>query len=92
VGAFIEEFNFPGITFVPGRISDGVNSCCFTFEVAIAGVDATTKGVSFYERDPRTGKLCYIRDIPESAIKPPPLQSMASFLRPGLRRFRPIVD
>ena len=90
VSAFVDEFNFPGITFVPGRISDGKDSCCFTFEVKIAGVEATTKGVSFYARNPQNGKLAYIRDIPEPAIKPPPLQSLASFLNPGLRRFQPV--
>jgi hypothetical protein len=90
VGVFVDEFNFPGITFVPGRISDGKNSCCFTFEVKIAGVEATTKGVSFYERDPSTGLLTFIRDIPEPAVKPAPLQAIASWLRPGLRRFKPV--
>ena len=50
VSSFLEEFDIPGLTFVPDRISDGEDSCCFTWEVDL-GVEgaARVKGISFYE-------------------------------------------
>ena len=36
-----------------------------------------------------TVQIAYVRDIPESAVKPPPLQRLAAQLRPALRLFQP---
>ena len=56
VAAFLEEFDIPGLTFVPGRISDGEEACCFTWEVDL-GVEGAqrVKGISFYECEPAVG-------------------------------------
>ena len=91
VSNFLDEFDIPGIEFVPERIDDGIDSCSFTWKISIAGVDGTVRGISFYETkiDEKTGKrrISYIRDIPEPAIKPPPLQTIAAFINPGLKTF-----
>jgi hypothetical protein len=79
-----------GIKFVPERISDGKQSCCFTWRVELAGVEQATKGISFYSLD-NEGKLGYLRDIPEPAIKPPPLKSLAALVRPRLGKFKASV-
>jgi hypothetical protein len=52
VGTFLEEFDIPGLTFVPDRISDGKDDCCFTWEVDL-GVEGASrvKGISFYACD-----------------------------------------
>lgn len=86
VRKFIEDFNFPGIEFRAERIDDGIDRCCFTWSVLLDGVpeDQGIKGISYYELDPETRKVSYVRDIPESAIKPPILGSLARKLRPGL--------
>ncbi len=91
VDSFSNEFNFPGITFVPEKISDGSvgsKSCCFTWRVQLAGVpvDQATKGISFYKLNDQN-QLVYLRDIPEPAIKPPPLGTLATLVRPALRKF-----
>lgn len=83
VRKFIEDFSFPGITFRPQRFDDGIDSTCFTWEVVLDGVTQTTKGISYYELNPDTRKIKYIRDVPEPAIKPPPLGKLARQLRPG---------
>ena len=88
VRQFIEDFNFPGITFRPLRFDDGVDSTCFTWELVLDGVEDTIKGVSFYELDKQSRKIIYVRDVPESAIKPPILGKLARQLRPGLGVFR----
>lgn len=88
VRKFIEDFNFPGIEFRAQRIDDGNDSCCFTWEVAIADAPETIKGISLYELDPTTRKVKYVRDVPESAIKPPILGKLARQLRPGLGVFQ----
>lgn len=88
VREFIEGFTFPGITFRPLRYDDGVDSTCFTWEVAIMDAPDTIKGMSFYELDSETRKIVYVRDIPESAIKPPILGKLARQLRPGLGVFK----
>ena len=88
VRKFIEDFNFPGIEFRAQRIDDGIDSCCFTWEVAIADAPETIKGISLYELDPMTRKVKYVRDVPESAIKPPILGKLARQLRPGLGVFQ----
>lgn len=99
VSAFLDEFDIPGIRFVPERISltdnvagvKRVQGCCFTWRVEIAGTEGSTRGISFYEFDPATNKIVYIRDIPEPAIKPPPLQKLASLKEPGLKVFKPTL-
>ena len=88
VRKFIEDFSFPGIEFRTQRIDDGMNSCCFTWEVVLADAPDTVKGISFYKLDPITRKISYVRDIPESAIKPPILGKLARDLRPGLGVFQ----
>lgn len=88
VQKFVEDFNFPGIEFRPLRFDDGKDSCCFTWEVVLEGAQDTIKGMSFYELDPDTRKIIYVRDVPESAIKPPILGKLARQLRPGLGVFR----
>jgi hypothetical protein len=88
VRKFIEDFSFPGIEFRPERFDDGVDSTCFTWDVCLEGQTDTIKGLSFYELDPETRKITYVRDVPESAIKPPPLGSIARYIRPGLGVFK----
>jgi hypothetical protein len=84
VRGFLEEFNFPGIEFRPQRFDDGIDSTCFTWEVVLEGAPDTIKGISFYELDPDSRKVVYVRDVPESAIKPPILGKLARQLRPGM--------
>lgn len=88
VKQFIEDFSFPGIEFKAQKFCDGVDSTCFTWEVRLNGQTDAIKGISFYELDPETRKVCYIRDVPESAIKPPPLGRLARTLKPGLGVFK----
>jgi len=52
-----------------------------------AAPDDTVHGMSFYELDPVSRKITYVRDVPESAIKPPILGKLARQLRPGLGVF-----
>lgn len=88
VRKFIEDFSFPGIEFRPDRFDDGTLSSCFTWDVCLEGQDATIKGMSFYELDPETRLIRYVRDVPESAMKPPPLGKLARDIRPGLGVFK----
>jgi hypothetical protein len=90
VRKFIQEFSFPGIVFKLQKVDDGIISSCFTWELEINGVPGP-KGVSLYELNPDSKLIRYVRDIPESAIKPPPLGAMARILRPGLGVFQPVV-
>mmetsp|Transcript_8456 Transcript_8456/g.16169 ORF Transcript_8456/g.16169 Transcript_8456/m.16169 type:complete len:354 (-) Transcript_8456:167-1228(-) len=90
VRKFVEDFTFPGIEFKPLRFDDGIDSTCFTWEVVLDGAPDTIKGCSFYELDPKTRKIVYVRDVPESAIKPPILGTWARNLRPGLGVFSPV--
>ena len=90
VRKFAEDFSFPGIEFRPLRFDDGADSTCFTWEVVLDGAPDTIKGISFYELDPESRKIVYVRDVPESAIKPPILGSMARNLRPGVGVFSPV--
>jgi hypothetical protein len=87
VRQFVEGFRFPGIEFRPLRFDDGVDSTCFTWEVVLNDAPDTIKGISFYELDPVTRLITYIRDVPESAIKPPILGNLARRTRPGLGVF-----
>ncbi|KAG8463053.1 hypothetical protein KFE25_001826 [Diacronema lutheri] len=87
VEAFLREFDIPGISFVPERISQGDRTVAFTWRVAIAGVDGRQiRGISLYELDSKTRKLAFVRDVPEPAIRPAPLGALAAALRPGLRK------
>lgn len=52
------------------------------------GAPDTIKGLSFYELDPESRLIKYVRDIPESAVKPPILGKLARGLRPGLGVFQ----
>ena len=88
VRKFIEDFSFPGIEFRAQRFDDGVLSTCFTWEVVLMDAPDTIKGISFYELDPVDGRIVYVRDVPESAIKPPILGKIARQLRPGLGVFQ----
>lgn len=88
VRQFVEDFSFPGIEFRPTRFDDGDISTCFTWEVVIADAPDTIKGMSFYSLDPDTRKIVYVRDVPESAIKPPILGTWARNLRPGVGTFK----
>mmetsp|Transcript_12394 Transcript_12394/g.19067 ORF Transcript_12394/g.19067 Transcript_12394/m.19067 type:complete len:356 (-) Transcript_12394:96-1163(-) len=88
VRKFIEDFSFPGIIFQPDKFDDGQLSTCFTWEVCLEGVENTVKGISFYELDESTRLIKYVRDVPESVIKPAPLGSLARWLRPGLGVFQ----
>jgi len=71
VRQFVEDFSFPGIEFRPLRFDDGIDSTCFTWEVVLDDAPDTVKGLSFYELDQETRKITYVRDVPESALKPP---------------------
>lgn len=84
VKKFIEDFSFPGIEFKAQKFDDGETSSCFTWEVVLMDLPDTIKGLSFYEIDPESKLITYVRDVPESAIKPPILGSLARKLRPGL--------
>lgn len=88
VREFIEGFRFPGITFRPLRFDDGIQSSCFTWEVQLADAPDTVAGMSFYQISPETKKITYIRDVPESAIKPPILGKLARQWRPKLGTFQ----
>ena len=86
------DFSFPGITFNTQRFDDGVASTCFTWEVILEGAPegSTTRGISFYEVNPDTGLITYVRDVPESGIKPAPLGKLARLFRPALGVFQPV--
>ena len=89
VRKFIEDFSFPGIEFKPDKFDDGIYSTCFTWEVCLNGnTERTVKGISFYELDPVSRKIKYVRDVPESSIKPPPLGNLARQIRPGVGIFK----
>lgn len=89
VRKFIEDFSFPGIEFKPDKFDDGIYSTCFTWEVCLNGnTESTVKGISFYELDPVSRKIKYVRDVPESSIKPPPLGNLARQIRPGVGIFK----
>jgi len=92
VADFLKKFaEIKALKFVAERFSDGDRSCCFTWNVEIAGVSADApkiRGISFYGLD-GDGKIAYVRDIPESVSKPPPLQALAALLQPKLRIFQP---
>lgn len=88
VRKFIEDFSFPGIEFKPDRFDDGTLSTCFTWDVCLDGQEDSIKGMSFYELDPKSRLITYVRDVPESAMKPPPIGNLARALRPGLGVFQ----
>ena len=87
---FLEKFtSIKGVTFTPIQFDDGITSSCFLWKVQIMDAPDDILGISFYETNPETGKICFIRDIPESAIKPPPLGTLARNFRPTLGVFTP---
>lgn len=89
VAAFLGRFQaIQGVTFALERVSDGERAVGFTYHIDVAGQPRGIRGATFYEVD-AAGKVCYVRDIPESPAKPPPLQFAARLLRPGLRRLAP---
>jgi len=88
VKKFIDDFSIPGIKFVPQIFDDGYNSTCFTWEVKILDAPQGIKGISFYELNKATRMIRYVRDVPESAIKPPILGKLARTFRPGLGVFQ----
>ena len=90
VREFLSEFDVPGITFKTERISQGEDACVFTWDVAVSGVDGSTKGVSFYGLDARSKKIGYIRDIPQPVFSPPPLQAIAGAVHSALRRWKAV--
>ena len=112
VASFLEEFDIPGLTFVPDRISDGEESCCFTWEVDLGVEERRGRGSracrstsaspppGTIERRGEDGVVSqvkgkevgvtYVRDIPESTLKPPPLQALAA-IKPDLRTFKPLL-
>lgn len=83
------------VTFEVEDTSDGTRAVCFTYLIRIPGRPRGTlmtgieaiKGVMFLEVD-GDGKICYVRDIPQSSEDPAPLQ-LASVRKDGggLRRF-----
>eukprot|EP00793_Prasinoderma_coloniale_P000270 PRCOL_00005254-RA len=81
VEAFLREFDIPGLTFVVERVSDGESACAFCWEVDLGMGEGArrVKGISFYELD-QDGKIAYVRDIPEPAIKPPPMPAIYAAL------------
>lgn len=92
VQKFIEDFSFPGIAFVTQRFDDGERSSCFTWEVVLEGAPegSAIKGISFYEINDE-GLITYVRDVPESGIKPPPIGKLARQFRPALGVFQPVA-
>ncbi len=95
VQKFIEDFSFPGIEFRAQRFDDGVTSSCFTWEVVLMDAPESIKGISFYELEEDQGfngmpLVKYVRDVPESAIKPPIFGKIARQLRPGVGVFQPV--
>ena len=96
--AFLEEFDIPGLAFVPDRISDGDRACCFTWEVDLGVEGAARVGGYLVLRVRRrrrravgvgggSVRVTYVRDIPEPTMKPPPLQALAAAVNPATRVF-----
>ena len=63
VRKFIEDFSFPGIEFKPERFDDGKFSTCFTWDVCLDGQEDSIKGMSFYELDPESRLVTYVRGM-----------------------------
>ena len=61
VRKFIEDFSFPGIEFKPDRFDARILSTCFTWEVQLDGQEDSVKGMSFYELDPVSRLVRYVR-------------------------------
>ena len=47
------------------------------------------KGISFYEVN-ESGMVIYVRDVPESGLKPPPLGKLGRQFRPSVGTFQPV--
>jgi len=95
VRGFLKKFKeIKSLRFMPERFSDGMKACCFTWRVEIAGLPSDgpqVRGISFYRLN-EAGLISFVRDIPESALKPPPLQALAATLRPELRILLPRAE
>jgi len=90
VRSFIEDFSFPGIEFRPDHFDDGIHSTCFTWDVCLNGSEKSIKGISFYELDQESRLIKYVRDVPESSIKPPPLGYLARLVSPDIGIFKSV--
>jgi len=89
VEGFLQRFQgIEGVTFVLEEVSDGDKAVGFTYHIDVAGQPGAVKGITYYEVNEK-GKVVYVRDVPESPTKPPPIQQVARLLRPGLRRLQP---
>jgi hypothetical protein len=92
---FLQKFReIKSLRFMPEQFSDGMKACCFTWRVEIAGLPTDgpqVRGISFYRLN-EAGLISFVRDIPESAVKPPPLQALAATLRPELRIIIPRAE
>ncbi|CAE7856325.1 unnamed protein product [Symbiodinium microadriaticum] len=76
VEGFLNRFqDIEGVTFVLEEVSDGEKAVGFTYHIDVAGQPRGIRGVTFYEIDDK-GKVKYVRDVPESATKPPPVQQV----------------
>ncbi len=85
---FTSDLSLPGIVCRPWRCDDGIDNTCFTWELVVGDAPDTIKGLSFYELDKETRQITYVRDVAESAIKPPFFGTIARQLRPGLGVFQ----
>jgi len=91
VEGFLKRFqNIQGVTFNLEEVSDGDQAVGFTYTIEIAGQPRGIRGITYYQVND-AGKVCYVRDVPESASKPPPVQQIARALRPGLRKLQTAV-
>lgn len=89
VEGFLKRFqNIQGVTFNLEEVSDGDQAVGFTYTIEIAGQPRGIRGITYYQVND-FGKVCYVRDVPESASKPPPVQQLARLLRPGLQKLQP---
>eukprot|EP00435_Cladocopium_sp_Y103_P019735 s738_g4.t2 len=89
VEGFLKRFqNIQGVTFNLEEVSDGDQAVGFTYTIEIAGQPRGIRGITYYQVND-AGKVCYVRDVPESASKPPPVQQLARLLRPGLQKLQP---
>lgn len=89
VEGFLKRFqNIQGVTFNLEEVSDGDQAVGFTYTIEIAGQPRGIRGITYYQVND-FGKVCYVRDVPESASKPPPVQQLARLLRRGLQKLQP---
>eukprot|EP00931_Biecheleriopsis_adriatica_P091272 TRINITY_DN65164_c0_g1_i1.p1 TRINITY_DN65164_c0_g1~~TRINITY_DN65164_c0_g1_i1.p1 ORF type:complete len:392 (-),score=84.28 TRINITY_DN65164_c0_g1_i1:56-1231(-) len=75
VEKFFNAGSIPGFAFIVDEISDGRRACGFRWHAEIAG-QLGPRGLSFYQLG-SDGLVTYVRDVPESTMKPPPLLQLA---------------